>query len=117
MLQAVLRIKLLTRETPRRNDLDARCQSVERKLESDLIVSLASATMGDGAGHHQQVARTLALGSLAIFPRRDLDHSTGDNWTGKGCAKEIDVLIDGITLHRGWAESAPLLVSVTTKSR
>ena len=37
--------------SPRRDDLDIGLEAIERKLKTDLVVTLASATMGNVANH------------------------------------------------------------------
>jgi hypothetical protein len=55
-------------QTPWRNDLDVGLQSVEGELETDLVVALASAAVGDGEA-------ALLLG--------DRDLRTGNDGTGQ----------------------------------
>jgi hypothetical protein len=53
------------------NDLDGRLEGVECKFETDLVVTLASATMGD---------------SNATFLLGDGDLSAGDDWASERCS-------------------------------
>lgn len=70
--------------SPRSNDLDLGLQSIERKLEANLVVTLSSATMAD---------------RKAPLLLRNSDLRSGNDGAGKRCAKQVDVLVDGIALH------------------
>lgn len=76
----------LTRVPPRRNHLDARLEAVKGELESDLVVTLAGASVRD-------IVASLALG--------DLDHATGDDGAGERSAKQVDALVDCVDLDGG----------------
>jgi hypothetical protein len=71
------------------NNLDVGLESVEGKLEADLVVTLTSAAVGDGEA-------ALALGNL--------DLGTGNDGTGQGGTEKVDVLVDGIASNGGEAE-------------
>lgn len=58
----------LTRDTPWRNDLDVWLKAVECKLETDLVVTLASAAVGD---------------ELAALPLSSLDHTASNDRAGQ----------------------------------
>jgi hypothetical protein len=62
---------------PGSDDLDGGLESVEGQLEADLVVTLASATVGDGEA-------ALLLG--------DSDLGTGDDGAGEGGTEEVGVL-------------------------
>lgn len=70
-------------EPPWSNDLDIWLESEESKLEADLIVTLSCAAVGDDSA-------ALLLG--------DIDHAARDDWAGEGGTKEIDTLVDSVTL-------------------
>jgi hypothetical protein len=71
------------------NDLDVGLESVEGKLEADLVVTLTSAAVGDGEA-------ALALG--------DLNLGAGNDGTSQGGTEKVDVLVDGVASNGGEAE-------------
>jgi len=71
------------------NDLDFWLQSIECKLETDLIVTLSSAAV--------------AYGEAALF-LCDGNLRSGNNWAGEGGTEEVDVLVDGVALNSWVAE-------------
>lgn len=74
-------------QSPRSNDLDVGGETVKGELESDLVVTLAGTTMRD---------------IVATFLDGGLNHASGNNGTSEGSTKEVDVLVDGITLNGSW---------------
>jgi hypothetical protein len=86
-------------------DLDARLESVECELEADLIVTLASATVGDGEA-------ALLLG--------DGDLGASDDGAGEGGTKQVCVLLmlSVLTFHQNCLMNATNLVdSVASNGR
>ena len=59
------------RHAPWCDDLDGGLEGIEREFETDLVVTLASATVGD---------------SNASFLLGNGDLSTGNDWTGERCS-------------------------------
>jgi hypothetical protein len=78
-----------SRVTPGGNDLDIGLEGVEGKLETDLVVTLAGATVGN---------------SEASFPLGDLDLSTSNDGTGQRSSQKVDVLVDSVAGNGGEAE-------------
>jgi len=76
------------RDSPGGDDLDIGLQAIEGEFESDLIVTFASAAVGD---------------ELAVLASCDFDHSSGNDRAGKGSSKEVDTLVNGVRLH-GWID-------------
>lgn len=75
-------------DPPGSDDLDVGLQAVEGKLESDLIVTLSSATMGD---------------EVATFLLSNLNHATGDDRAGQRSSEKVDVLVDAVGLD-SWVD-------------
>ena len=75
--------------TPRCDDLDGWLEGVECEFETDLVVALACAAVGDG-----EAAFLLGYGDLGA----------SDDWAGEGGSEEVDVLVDGIAGDGGEAE-------------
>lgn len=63
-------------------NLDCGLESVECEFETDLIVALASAAVGD---------------SEAAFLLGDGNLGTSDDWTSEGGTEEVNVLVDSVT--------------------
>jgi hypothetical protein len=76
-------------QPPRRNDLDGRLESVECKLEADLIVALAGAAVGNKV-------TALLLGNS--------DLCASDDWTSQTGAQKVATLVRGIALDSAEAE-------------
>jgi hypothetical protein len=79
------------------DDLDAGLESVEGQLEADLVVTLASATVGDGEA-------ALLLG--------DSDLGTSDDGAGEGGTEEVGVLqaVSAVMIHEYHSTDATDLV-------
>lgn len=71
------------------NDLDLWLQSIECKLETNLIVTLSGATVADC-----EAALLLCNGNLG----------SGNNWACERGTEKVDVLVDGIALNSWEAE-------------
>lgn len=71
------------------NDLDLGLQSIECKLETDLVVTLSCAAVRDG-----EAALLLCDGDLR----------SGNDWAGERCTEEVDVLVNGVALDSWVAE-------------
>lgn len=71
------------------NDLDLGLQGVEGKLEADLVVTLASAAVGD-----REAALALGHGNLG----------TGNDRTSQGGPEQVNILVDSIASNGGEAE-------------
>ena len=67
----------LTRNTPWGNDLDVRLEAVEGQLESDLVVTLSGAAVGD---------------VLAAELSGGLHHGSCNDWASERGSEEVDVL-------------------------
>lgn len=68
-----------TWNSPRGNNLDIRLQAIECELEANLVVALASAAMGD---------------ELALLTGSNFDHTSSNDWPGKGGSEKVDTLIN-----------------------
>jgi hypothetical protein len=77
------------RQSPWCNDLDLGLQSIECKLETDLVVALSGATVTNS-----EAALLLCNGNLG----------SGDDWASQRGTQEVDVLVDGIALDSREAE-------------
>ena len=86
---AALEAVVEDRVTPWGNDLDGRLESVERKLETNLVITLASAAVRD---------------SEAAFLLSDLNLCASDDRTGERSAEKVDILVDGVALYSWPAE-------------
>jgi hypothetical protein len=65
-------------DSPRCYDLDGWLQSVKSQLETDLIIALSSATVGD---------------ELASFLLSNFNLGASDDRTSQGCAEQVDCSI------------------------
>lgn len=70
-------------KSPWSDDLDIWLESEESKLEADLVVTLSGATVGDDG---------------AALLLSDINHAAGDDWASERGTKEVDTLVDGVTL-------------------
>ena len=80
---------------PWSNDFDLGLQSIESKLETDLIIAFACAAMGD---------------ELASFLLSNGYLRSGNDWACERGAEEVDVLVTGIALDCREAELMDELV-------
>ena len=80
---------ILTRDTPWGNNLDVGLQAVEGKLETNLVVALARAAVGD---------------KLAAFLLGDADLGSRDDGAGERGAEQVAALVGGVTLNSAEAE-------------
>ena len=71
--------------TPRGDDLQLRSQSLDGKLETDLIVAFARSAVSD---------------SIAAFLLSDLNEFLSDDRTSEGRAEEVFALIDSACFQR-----------------
>lgn len=81
------------RVTPRSDDLNVRVNGVVCKLETDLVVALASAAVGN---------------ELAALSLDSLHHTTGDDGTSQASSQEVLVFVNGIALD-GLPAQLPML--------
>lgn len=72
-----------TRQPPRSDNLDGRLQAVKGQFESDLVVTLAGASVGD---------------KVTGFSFGDFDHASGNDGSGERCTEEVDTFVDGVDL-------------------
>ena len=70
-------------KSPWSDDLDVWLESEEPKLETDLVVTLSGAAVGDDS---------------AALLLSDIDHAAGDDWASERGTQEVDTLVDGVTL-------------------
>lgn len=82
--------------SPGSNDLDIGLKGVERQLESDLVVTLSSAAVGNGEA-------ALLLGNL--------DLGLSDDGSGQRGTEQVNVLVDGVGLDGGEAQLLNELLS------
>lgn len=76
-------------QPPGRDDLDSGLESVERKLEADLVVTLAGAAVRD---------------EVAAFLLGNSDLCAGDDWAGQRCAEKVATLVGSVALDGAEAE-------------
>lgn len=70
-------------KSPWSDDLDIWLESEESELETDLVVALSGAAVGDDS---------------AAFLLGDVNHAARDDWTGERGAEQVDTLVDGVAL-------------------
>lgn len=76
-------------QTPRSNDLNVGLEGVEGKLETDLIVTLAGAAVGNGEA-------ALLAGNVNL--------GAGNDGSGERGTEKVDILVDGVALDGGETE-------------
>lgn len=92
------------RVTPGSNDLDVGLEGVKGEFEPDLVVTLASAAVGNGETSFPLLYVSLRRRETGYAHLGDIDLGAGNHWTSQRGTQEVDVLVDGVAGNGGEAE-------------